>query len=76
MDNNVEVGKDGRKDKDGRRANLWDYQVETAGLQSGSAGNDSEGHFCESRLDDGASRSLHDKHQGNSKERISFIEIR
>ena len=53
MDNNVEVGKDGRKDKDGRRANLWDYQVETAGLQSGSTGNDSWGHCCESHLNDG-----------------------
>ena len=53
MDNNVEVGKDGRKDEDGRRANLWDYQVETAGLQSGSTGNDSWGHGCESHLNDG-----------------------
>ena len=53
-----------------------DYQVETAALQSGSTGNYSGGHFCESHLDDGASRSLNDKHQGNSKERISFIEIR
>ena len=53
MDNNVEVGKDGRKDKDGRRANLWDYQVETAGFQSGSTGNDSRGHCCESHLDNG-----------------------
>ena len=60
--------KDGQEDEDGRRANLWDYQVETAGLQSGSAGNDSGGHFCESHLDDGASRSLYDKHQGMSKE--------
>ena len=51
---------------DGRRTNLLDYQVETAGLQSGSTGNDSGGHFCESHLDDGASRSLHDKHQGMS----------
>ena len=24
--------KDGIEDEDGRRANLWDYQVETAGL--------------------------------------------
>ena len=24
--------KDGREDEVGRRANLWDYQVETAGL--------------------------------------------
>ena len=43
MDNNVEVGKDSRKDEDGRRANLWDYQVETAGLLSGSTENDSLG---------------------------------
>ena len=49
MDNNVEVGKDGRKDEDGRRANLWDYQVETAG----STGNDSRGHCCKSQHDDG-----------------------
>ena len=26
--------KDGIEDEDGRRANLWDYQVETAGLES------------------------------------------
>ena len=49
MDNNVEVGKDGRKDKDGHRAYLWDYQVETAGLQSSSTENDSRGHCSESQ---------------------------
>ena len=53
MDNNVEVANDGRKDEDGRRVNPRDYQVETAGLQSGSTGNDSKGHCCESQLDDG-----------------------
>ena len=45
--------KDGREDKDGTPANLWDYQVETAGLQSGSTGNDSRGHCCKSQFDDG-----------------------
>ena len=49
MDNNVKLGKDGQEDEDGRRANLWDYQVETAG----STGNDSGGLCCESHLDDG-----------------------
>ena len=53
MDNNIEAGKDCREDED-RRANLWDSQVETAGLQSGSTGNDSWGHCCESNLNDGA----------------------
>ena len=43
MVNNVEVVKEGRKDEDGRRANFWDYQVETAGLLSGSTENDSLG---------------------------------
>ena len=47
VDNNVGVGKDSKEDEDGRRANLWDYQVETAGLQSGSTGNESGGHCCE-----------------------------
>ena len=46
--------------------NFWDYHVETAGLQSGSTGNDSGEHFCKSHLDDGASRSLHYKYQGMS----------
>ena len=54
MDNNVGVGKDSKKVEDRRRANLWDYQVETAGLKSGSTGNDSWGHCCESHLNDGA----------------------
>ena len=27
MDNNVEVGKDSQEDEDGRRGNLWDYQL-------------------------------------------------
>ena len=53
MDNNVEVGKDSQEDEDGRRANLWDYQAKTAGLQSGSTGNESGGHCCESHLNDG-----------------------
>ena len=78
MDNNVEVGKDGSKDKDGRRANLWDYQVETAGLQSGSTGNDSWGHCCESHLNDGAVQ-YPDRYMINIKvykEIILFIGIR
>ena len=38
--------KDGIEDEDGRRGSLWDYQVETAGLESGSAGNSCfEGHL-------------------------------
>ena len=45
--------KDGREDEDGRRANLWDYQVDTAGLQFGSTGNGSRGHCCKSQFDDG-----------------------
>ena len=44
--------KDGREDEDGRRANLWDYQDDTAGLQFGSTGNGSRGHCCKSQLDD------------------------
>ena len=33
MDNNVEVGKDSQEDEDGRRGNLWDYQVEQGSLK-------------------------------------------
>ena len=42
----------GREDEDGPRANIWDYQVETEGLQSGSTGNYCRGHCCKSQLDD------------------------
>ena len=34
--------------------------VETAGLESGRAGNDSGGHCCESHLDDGEERENED----------------
>ena len=53
MDNNVEVAKYSRKDEDGLRVNPRDYQVETAGLQTGSTGSDSRGHCCKSQLDGG-----------------------
>ena len=53
VDYNVGVGKDSKEDEDGRRANLWDYQAKTAGLQSGSTRNESGGHCCESHLNDG-----------------------
>ena len=47
------MGKDGQEGEDGRQAHLGDYQVETEGLESGSAGNSSGGHCFEGHLDEG-----------------------
>ena len=47
------MGKDGRQSEDERQAHLEDFQVETTGLESGSAGNSSGGHCFEGHLDEG-----------------------